>query len=396
MKKGTDNNAINRRAFLRRAVDVAACTGFALGAGLGPVREFLSGSGARGGCAFGDEKKNADGKEAGYYDKRDDGEVKCNLCFRECLLPLDTLGTCRVRINRGGVLYSLVHGRAGAQQIDPIEKEPVFHMLPGSTIFCTGTAGCNFRCKFCHNWEMSQRKAQEVSSTDRAPADVVANALKNKCRSVSFTYNEPVVFIEYMCEIASAAREKGLGVVVHSNGAISSEPLGDVISLASAFTIDLKAFTEKFYKDVCAARLRSVLESLEQIRKSEVHLEIVNLVIPTLNDNIADVKKMCAWIVGTLGKDVPLHFNRFGPAYKLKNLPMTPVKTLDACHDAARGAGLEFVYVGNCPGHKANSTHCPKCGAKAIERNHFEVKSVKIKDGKCESCGHAIPGVWRL
>lgn len=400
----TDKNndrTFDRRKFLARGLGVAACASFLTGTGWEELSQLVSSPGeqldsplAR--AAFGQQKKGATLKEAGYYRKLDDKKVKCELCFRECELVESQVGTCRNRINKDGTLYSLVYGRPCAQQIDPIEKEPVFHMLPGSTMYCTGTAGCNFRCKFCHNWEMSQRTVQELVNYDRSPEQVVESALRNKCESVSFTYNEPVSFFEYMFDIVKIAREKKLGTIFHSNGSIAEKPLKDILPLMNAVTIDLKSFSDKFYKNICSARLKPVLESLEIVRKAGIHLEIVNLVIPTLNDNPDEVKKMCAWIASTLGKDVPLHINRFHPTYQLTNLQPTPVKTLERCYDIAKSEGLEYVYIGNCPGHRANSTYCPRCGAMVIERRHFDAKKKNLVEGKCGSCGHAIPGVWKL
>ncbi len=396
-----EDKTLNRRNFLRKGLSVAACASFVTGAGLEGLARLVSTSGNRPGSpfasvAFGQEQKSASLKEARYYEKSDNKEVKCALCFRVCTLAESEVGTCRNLVNRGGTLYSLVYGRPCSQQVDPIEKEPVFHMLPGSTIYCTGTAGCNFRCKFCQNWEISQRTVNELTNYDLSPEQVVANALGKKCESVSFTYNEPMSFFEYMLDIITAAKEKKLGAVFHSNGTIAEKPLKDILPLMNAVTIDLKSFSDKFYRSVCSAKLKPVLECLEIIRKSVVHLEIVNLVIPTLNDNPDEIKKMCAWIAGTLGKDVPLHFIRFQPAYQLTDLPPTPVKTLEVCHEIAKSEGLEYVYIGNCPGHKANSTYCPKCGATVIERKHFEVKKKNMKEGKCGSCGREIPGVWKL
>jgi pyruvate formate lyase activating enzyme len=401
MGDAADNKGFNRRDFLRKGFGAAACAGFVLEAGLEGLCRFMSMSPdgsdspfAR--PAFGQETKNAPFKEVKYYEKLEDNKVKCGICFRGCNLVESEIGTCRNRINNDGTLYSMVYGRPCSQQVDPIEKEPVFHMLPGSTIHCTGTAGCNFRCKFCQNWEISQRTVRELVNYDLTPAQVVERALNRKCKSVSFTYNEPTSFYEYMFDIVVAARDRKLGTIFHSNGALAAQPLKDILPLMSAITIDLKGFTDKFYRNTCSAKLAPVLESLETIRKAGKHLEIVNLVIPTLNDKPDDVKKMCAWIASTLGTDVPLHFNRFQPAYQLRKLPPTPVKTLETCYSIAKTAGIEYVYIGNCPGHKANSTYCPKCGVTVIERRHFEVKKKNLAEGKCGSCGHALPGVWQL
>jgi pyruvate formate lyase activating enzyme len=336
----------------------------------------------------------ADLHEARYYEQLDGKRVQCHMCFRQCLVPEGGRGFCRNKINVGGRYYTLVYGRPSALQVDPIEKEPCFHMLPGGTIFCTGTASCNNRCKFCHNWHLSQRTFEEIQHTPTSPQNTVAWARQLECDAVSFTYNEPTVFYEHMFDVAKLAKESGMHALFHTNGGISQEPLAELLVHMDAVTVDLKAFTPGFYRQVSSSELAPVLRTLQQIHESEVHLEMVNLVIPTLNDNLDDIRRMCQWIREALSDNVPLHFTRFHPAYKLASLPPTPIETLESAAQIADEEGLQYVYIGNVPGHERNSTFCPACDRKIIERVHFSVLSADVVKGTCRFCGHPIPGVW--
>ncbi len=333
-------------------------------------------------------------QEARYYKKLPHGRVRCHLCFRGCEILPGKRGFCRNRENINGVLYSIVYAKPAAHQIDPIEKEPSFHMIPGTHILCTATASCNFRCKFCHNWHLSQRSMEEIPFSIIKPEEIVKKALEHRCETVSFTYSEPTVFYEYMFDIVRIAKTKGLKTLYHTNGSISSEPLLDLLKYMDAVTVDLKAFTESFYTDISSSELEPVLQTLKTIKSYGRHLEIVNLVIPTLNDDPVDIKRMCLWIKTNLGKGVPLHFNRFFPNYKLTNLPPTPIETLERAHRIAKEEGLEYVYIGNVPGHEMNSTFCPKCKKKIIHRTHFSVSAKEVKNGKCRFCGYPIEGIW--
>lgn len=337
----------------------------------------------------------ADPQEARFYKKLPDGNINCLLCFRQCVIPQGQRGFCRNRENRKGRLYSMVYGRPAAVQIDPIEKEPMFHNLPGADILCTGTAGCNFRCRFCHNWHLSQRSPEELEDRtfEIRPEDVVRLA-KQKKAGLSFTYNEPTVFYEFMYDIAKEGKEKGLNTIFHTNGGIQADPLKALLKHMRGVTVDLKGFTAEHYRDVSFAEMIPVLNTLKIIKQERKWLEIVNLIIPTLNDDLKKIREMCIWIKKNLGADVPLHFIRFFPAYKMTHLPPTPVKTLDQAREIAVKEGIEYVYVGNVPGHKYNSTFCPKCNKKIINRSHFSVINVDIKGGKCKYCGYPIPGLW--
>jgi pyruvate formate lyase activating enzyme len=317
------------------------------------------------------------------------------MCFRRCTVAEGERGFCRNKVNLDGRYYTLVYGHPSALQVDPIEKEPSFHMLPGSTIFCTGTASCNNRCKFCHNWHLSQQSFGDIIHFDVSPEETIRLAQRTGCDAVSFTYNEPTVFYEHMFDVAKAAIGAGMGTLFHTNGGMNEEPLAALLEYMDAVTVDLKAFTEKFYRQVSSSELEPVLRTLKQIHRSGVHLEIVNLVVTTLNDDLADIRRMCQWIGDTLSPDVPLHFSRFLPAFKLTGLPPTPIETLESAAQIADKEGLQYVYIGNCPGHERNSTFCPECGEKIVERVHFAVLSLNVEQGKCGFCGHPIPGIWR-
>lgn len=333
--------------------------------------------------------------EARYWAKMDEKMVQCQLCFRNCIISEGKIGYCMVRKNKGGTLYSLVYGKAAGTQIDPIELEPIYHMLPGHRNLALFTAGCNFRCNFCQNWHVATRGPEEVESIDLTPEEIVHLAMKRDCKSISFTINEPTVFYEYMYDTAKLAREKGLKTLFHTNGAINPEPLRAILKHMDAVCVDLKAFTAEFFRGTSFSELDPVLNTLKIIKEEGVWFEIVNLVIPTLNDNMDNIREMCLWIRDNLGKDVPVHFNRFFPAYKLTRLPPTPIETLEQARAIALEVGLRYVTIGNAPGHKANSTFCPECGETLIKRVHFKVLANHIENGKCKFCGHNIPGVWQ-
>ena len=335
-------------------------------------------------------------REAMFYKELGDGSVQCGICFRRCVIPEGGRGFCRNRENREGVLYNVVYGRPSAIHIDPVEKEPQFHFLPGSLILCLGTAGCNFRCQHCQNWHLSQRAIEEMEYIyDLEPLEIVELALRKNIPTISFTYNEPISFYEYVYDIARLAKQKGLKVIWHSNGSINPEPLRELLQYTDAVTIDLKGFTVKFYSEISSARLQPVLATLKNIRQAGVHLEIVNLIIPTLNDDSGDIRRMCVWIKENLGSDVPLHFSRFFPAYRITAISPTPINKLEEAHAIAQEVGLNFVTIGNTPGHLYNSTFCPNCQKRIIHRRHFAVLENNIEEGGCKFCKAKIPGVWQ-
>lgn len=324
-----------------------------------------------------------------------DKMVQCQLCPRNCEVMEGDRGECGVRENRQGKYYSLVYGNPCAVHLDPVEKKPFFHILPGSLSYSIATAGCNLHCKFCQNWEISQARPEKTYNYDLPPEKVVAAARENGCPSIAYTYVEPIIFYEYMTEVARLAKKAGILNVCHSAGYVNLEPLKQLVQVLDAACIDLKAFDSRFYQDLVGAQLGPVLETLKNLSRQRVHLEIVNLVIPQFNDKPETITKMCAWIAAELGPLTPLHFSRFYPLYKMLNHYPTPASTLEKARDLALEAGLKYVYIGNLPGNPAESTFCHNCGKRLIERTGYQIGEVKMKDGACAHCSTKIPGIWR-
>ena len=329
-----------------------------------------------------------------YFTALNGGEIRCELCPKRCRLPKGSRGVCRVRENRDGKCYSLVYGNPCAFHPDPMERNPFFHVLPGSRSLSLATAGCNFGCKFCQTWEISQASPEDVYSYDIPPELVVKRAKQMRTRSISYTYVEPVIFYEYMVDVGAAAKKEGLLSLIHSNGFINPNPFRDLCKVLDAANIDLKGFTDEFYRELCDGGLDPVLETLKTLRQQKIHLEITNLIIPTKNDEMSLVREMCLWIKAELGVDTPVHFARFYPLYKLKNLPPTPVSTLEQAREVALSSGLEYVYIGNVPGHEGQNTFCPECKKMIIQRIGYMIGEVHLKGGKCEFCEKPIPGIW--
>ncbi len=332
--------------------------------------------------------------EARYYESIPGGRVRCLLCPRECVVSDGRRGHCGVRENRGGVFRTLVHGRPCAVHLDPIEKKPFFHVLPGTQALSIATAGCNLDCKFCQNWQISQSSPEEIDADRVSPNAMVVRATAASAPSIAYTYGEPIVFIEYVQDIARIARAKGIRSVVVSNGYIRKRPLLDLCGLVDAIKIDLKAFDDSYYREVCGGTLAPVLETIETIHAAGTWLELVYLVVPTLNDEPSRIREMARRLVSSVGADVPLHFSRFYPQYRLANLPPTPVSALDRAYEISREAGLKFVYVGNVPGHAAEHTLCPGCGNRIIERSGYRLAAIEMRGGACRFCGEKIPGIW--
>jgi pyruvate formate lyase activating enzyme len=333
-------------------------------------------------------------KEALFYKKLDGEDAQCLLCPRECVIDDGKRGFCRNRENRGGTLYTLVYGKPAVVDIGPIEKAPLYHFIPGHFRLCITCASCNLRCKHCQNWHLSQKVFEELNHHSYSPSEIVQQAKKQGLNSISFTYTEPTVYYEYLYDISVIAKEKGIKTSIVSNGYINREPLLKILKVLDAVKIDLKGFSEEFYKNVCSASLKPVLKSLQTVKKEKVWLEIVNLVIPTLNDDPKMMDEMCRWIKENLGQDTPLHFTKFHPDYKLAHLSPTPVSTLDKAYEIAKKNGLMYVYIGNVPGHVYNSTYCPSCDRNVISRIHMDVVEMNVVDVKCRFCNLPLEGKW--
>ena len=383
-------NAFDRRAFLKAAS--LPCFAVCSGALVGLPRAAPLSANPRATPATDEESQFI--REAKFYEKQPYKKIKCKLCPRECVIDDQERGYCGVRENRGGTYYTLVHSRVVTAHIDPIEKKPFFHFLPGAVAFSLATAGCNVNCKMCQNWEISQVRPEQVRSTYLPPEKLAGIAQDNHCPVIAYTYSEPVVFAEYVLDGAEAARAAGLRSVVVSGGYIQDDPLKKLSARVDAIKIDLKAYSEKFYREIVNGELKHVLEALVTLRKTGVWNEIVYLVIPTLNDSDAEFQGLARWVKSELGPDVPLHFSRFHPEYLLKNLPPTPVETLERAKAIADAEGLHYVYIGNVPGHPAESTYCPHCRKKVVDRTGYTIAGVYIHHGKCQFCHTPIPGVW--
>jgi pyruvate formate lyase activating enzyme len=337
-------------------------------------------------------------KEALYYRKTDERKktVSCELCPRGCTLSDGQSGFCRARKNVNGTLYALGYALPCAIHIDPIEKKPFYNALPKSLSFSIASAGCNLRCKFCQNWQISQVSPLETTNQYAPPQKIAALSKENNCKSIAYTYTEPTNFYEYMMDTAKAAHKSGLLNVYHSNGYINPEPLRELCKHLDAANIDLKGFSQAFYREVCEADLGPVLETLKILKHAGVWVEITNLVIPGHNDNAEMVVKMCEWIKNNLGPDVPIHFSRFFPLYKMTAIEPTPVSTLEKVHEIAVKTGLHYAYIGNVPGHHSDNTYCPSCKKMLIKRAGYSILEINIKGGKCIFCGEVISGLWKV
>ncbi|MDD5218515.1 MAG: AmmeMemoRadiSam system radical SAM enzyme [Candidatus Omnitrophica bacterium] len=323
--------------------------------------------------------------------------IQCTLCPRGCTMAEYERGRCKVRVNKGGQLYTLVYGKPCAVHIDPIEKKPFFHFLPATAILSIATAGCCLECKYCQNWEISQAWPEETINQDLSPEAVVKGAVASRCRSIAYTYTEPTIFYEYMYDTSVLARRMGLRNVSVTCGYINPEPLRELCQVLDAANVDLKGFTDEFYVVNCGGRLQPVMDCILTMKKLGVHVEITNLVVPTKNDNMDLIRQMCAWVVQNTGADTPLHFSRFSPDYRLRQLPPTPIETLVKARDIALAEGLRYVYVGNVPGEDYENTICPGCKKPVIRRMGYRVVDFEIdrETSQCLYCHYKIAGVWK-
>ncbi|HOV12360.1 MAG TPA: AmmeMemoRadiSam system radical SAM enzyme [Bacteroidales bacterium] len=331
---------------------------------------------------------------AHYYTKTEKGIV-CGLCPNACLIPLNGKGMCSTRVNFKNELYAINYGNPCSINSDPIEKKPLYHFLPQTTAFSLATAGCNYTCLNCQNWQISQVSPFDTKNYDLFPKDVVAYAQKNKCKSIAYTYTEPVVFYEYVYDTAQLAHQEGLKNLFISNGSINEAPLRKLCKYLDAANINLKSFKDDIYRKLNGGKLATVKKSLKIFKEEGVWLEITNLIVPGWTDDLEMIKEMCDWLYNEGFADCPLHFSRFFPTYKLTQLPATPIDILNKAHDIALAAGIRHVYIGNVPGTEYDDTYCPKCKKKIIERRGYTILSNNIKDGKCGFCNEKINGVWK-
>lgn len=321
--------------------------------------------------------------------------VQCGLCPKACIMEPGQRGECRVRINIDGKLTALTYGFPCSIHVDPMEKKPMFHFLPGTPVLSLATVGCNLRCKNCQNWEISQCDPEDSSAVEVPPESVVALALKHNCRSVAYTYTDPIVYYEYALDSAIRVREAGLKNVLVTAGYINKAPWRELCRYVDAANIDLKALSDSFYRDMCGATLQPVLDALVLAKESGVLVEVTNLLIPTLNDSDSQLQQLVRWIRQYMGAETPLHFSRFFPQHRLRNLPPTSPATLNRASQIAAAEGLKHVYIGNVLSERSENTYCPACGKLLIKRKGFIILENELKHGRCDACGRELKGVWQ-
>ncbi len=331
---------------------------------------------------------------AEYVNKLADGSLQCGLCPNNCAPADGGNGTCRARGMRDGKYVSLVYGLPCVLALDPVEKMPLYHYHVHSPALSISTAGCNLTCQYCQNWQFSQKTPSETSNFKFNPEEVVVRALDFQVQTLGFFYTEPIIYIEFMKDIARLARKNNLKTIMVTGGYINPEPLQDLFDLVDMFVVGYKGFTEEFYKEVIGGSIEPVKNTLKLIKNSGRHMEVVSLLIPGKNDSEEQLKAGIDWFVTNLGHDVPWHFSRFMPEFMLKNLPPTPNTVLENARKMAMQAGVRFVYTGNNPGQEGNHTYCPGCGKKVVERLGFKVMRSHLSRGKCSDCGYQMPGVW--
>jgi pyruvate formate lyase activating enzyme len=367
---------ISKRSFLKRSI--------ALSAGMMCFPYY---------CLAGDYQKSNLRREAMFQEESARGTM-CRICPNECVLKEGEISKCNNRIVYKSKLYTMAWGNPCSVNVDPVEKKPLYHFLPGSRAYSIATAGCNLVCLNCQNWTISQTSPDKTKNFDLRPEKVVEECINNNCRSIAYTYSEPTTFYEYMFETASVAHKSGVKNIIKSNGYINPEPLRKLCTVIDGANIDLKAFSEAIYLKLTGGKLQPVLDSLKIYRDSGVWLEITNLVVPGWTDNLQDIRNMCKWLSENGFNSTPLHFSRFYPIHKLEQLPPTPVLILNEAAKIALEEGMKYVYTGNAPGNEISNTVCSNCKTVVVERQGFRVASNKVAGGKCPDCGHDIGGVW--
>ena len=321
--------------------------------------------------------------------------VQCGICPRSCLIQPGQSGDCRIRVNVDGQLQAVTYGRPCSIHVDPIEKKPFFHFLPGTQSLSLATVGCNLHCKNCQNWEISQSNPEDLPAYDLPPANVPAEAQKRHCPSVAYTYTEPLVYYEYTRDCSEACRQAGIRNVIVTAGSINPAPLRKLCKVIDAASLDIKAMSDKFYREVCGASLAPVLRGIEIMKEEGVYLELSNLVVPTLNDSDEMFRDLCRWVVTHVGAETPFHFLRFFPLYRMTHLPPTPAETILRAREIARAEGLKHIYIGNLEAADGEDTFCAACGTRLIRRTRHTVTENLLKDGACPHCRHAMQGVWK-
>jgi pyruvate formate lyase activating enzyme len=331
-----------------------------------------------------------------YWHRLDDSRLQCDVCPRYCKLNEGQRGLCFVRGRQDDRMVLTTYGRSSGFCVDPIEKKPLNHFLPGTPVLSFGTAGCNLTCRFCQNWDISKARALDRLQHQATPHDIVSAAVATGSRSIAYTYNDPVIFLEYAVDVASAARARGIKNVAVTAGYVAAQARAELFASMDAANVDLKAFTEDFYKRLCTGHLAAVLETLEYLRhETTVWLEITTLLIPGYNDGQEEVKSLSEWVLDKLGPDVPLHFTAFHPDYRMLDTPPTPARTLTAARDVAREVGINYVYTGNVHYEGGQSTYCPGCGHRLIGRDWYEITAWSVSEnGSCSACGTPIPGLF--
>jgi pyruvate formate lyase activating enzyme len=388
----SEKNHISRRKFVKRCL-MGGCA-FALSAYT--LNDFM-GQEKNAGMRVGFRNDGPDklwewSREAMWYEASG-SFIQCTLCPHACILGENDRGFCRTRVVKDGRLHTLAYGNPCAVHLDPMEKKPLYHFLPGKQILSIATAGCNLRCLNCQNWEISQSRPEDVTNRDLPPELLVSKVAENGIPAIAYTYSEPLIYYEYVFDSAGLARQQNIRNVLVTAGYIEEKPLRQICSVTDAANIDLKGFSDSFYKKVTGSKLEPVKRTLEISKEEGVWVEVTRLVVPGLSDDMDDIKSMCDWMVEVLGPDTPLHISRFSPQYKLKHLPPTPVETMHRAYETAKSAGLYYVYVGNLPGNPYQDTICPSCGFHVIRRSGYTIIANELENGHCP-CGEKIAGVW--
>lgn len=382
-KKSNPSHLVTRRAFIKSGL-FGACALCMAG-----IPGF-----PRAADAYTPQKGFVNPVQSNWFSLLSNSDIECELCPKQCLISPGKRGKCGVRENRNGKGYTLAYGNPVLVQMDPVERKPFFHVMPGTRALSVSTAGCPLECSFCEVWDMALVAPEDVYAYDLSPEKIVAQAKAAGAHSISYAFGEPVAFYEYMTDIARIAKKEGLLNLMHTSGYILPEPLKAITHMLDAVNIDLKGFDPEFYRRMVGGEIETVKDTLKILTKAGVHVEITNLIIPTVNDDMEQLKEMCMWIKNELGADVPIHFGRFYPLYKLANLPPTPVSTLDRARNTALETGLKYVYVARVTGHEGENTFCAECKEKIITRMGFVIEKMHIENGRCAYCSTPVAGRW--